>query len=62
MKNQIFNKKYYPKERPTVFDLIISLPNKKKQKISKIKIPLLGVHNVRILLQQQQLALRLEYR
>ena len=29
------------------FDLYISLPNKKKQYIKKIKIPLLGLHNVR---------------
>ena len=31
----------------TEFDLYISVPNKKKQKIKNIKIPLLGVHNVR---------------
>tara|TARA_Y100000591_G_scaffold311214_1_gene314398 strand:+ start:3442 stop:4842 length:1401 start_codon:yes stop_codon:yes gene_type:complete len=29
------------------FDLLINLPNVKKQKIKKIKIPLLGIHNVR---------------
>ena len=31
----------------TEFDLFINLPNKKKLKIKKIKIPLLGIHNVR---------------
>ncbi len=29
------------------FDLIIDLPNKKKMSIKKIKIPLLGIHNIR---------------
>ena len=31
----------------TVFDLVVNLPNKKKQIIKKIKIPLLGIHNIR---------------
>ena len=31
----------------TVFDLNINLPNKKKENIKNIKIPLLGIHNVR---------------
>ena len=31
----------------TEFDLLINLPNLKKQKIKKIKIPLIGIHNVR---------------
>ena len=31
----------------TEFDLFINLPNLKKQKIKKIKIPLIGIHNVR---------------
>ena len=31
----------------TEFDLIVNLPNKKKISISRIKIPLLGIHNVR---------------
>ena len=35
------------KKELTEFDLFINLPNKKKQKIKKIKIPLLGIHNVR---------------
>ena len=31
----------------TEFDLLVNVPNKKKQKINKLKIPLLGIHNVR---------------
>jgi UDP-N-acetylmuramate--alanine ligase len=31
----------------TEFDIVINVPNKKKQKIKKIKIPLIGLHNVR---------------
>ena len=31
----------------TEFDLFVNLPNKKKLSIKKIKIPLIGVHNVR---------------
>ena len=31
----------------TEFDIIINVPNKKKQKIKKIRIPLIGLHNVR---------------
>ena len=31
----------------TKFDLSVNLPNKKKQFIKKIKIPLIGIHNVR---------------
>ncbi len=31
----------------TEFDLIVNVPNKKKQNIRKLKIPLLGLHNVR---------------
>ena len=33
--------------RYSEFDLIINLPNKKKIKIMKIKIPLIGLHNIR---------------
>ena len=29
------------------FDIQVCLPNKKKFKINKIKIPLLGIHNIR---------------
>ena len=31
----------------TEFDLIVNVPNKKRRNIKKIKIPLLGLHNVR---------------
>ena len=31
----------------TEFDITINVPNKKKQKIKKIRIPLIGLHNVR---------------
>ncbi len=35
------------KKEYTEFDLLVNVPNKKKQKINKLKIPLLGIHNVR---------------
>ena len=41
IKNIIQNKNF------TKFDLLINLPNKKKLNIKKIKIPLLGIHNVK---------------
>jgi len=41
IKNIIQNKKF------TEFDLFVNLPNKKKILIKRIKIPLLGIHNVR---------------
>ena len=41
IKNIRQNKKY------TEFDLDVRVPNKRKQSIRKIKIPLIGVHNVR---------------
>ncbi|MBD1174959.1 UDP-N-acetylmuramate--L-alanine ligase [Pelagibacterales bacterium SAG-MED01] len=41
IKNVRQNKKY------TEFDLQVNVPNKKKLYIKKIKIPLLGIHNVR---------------
>ena len=34
------------KKEMTQFDLIVNLPNKKKQIIKNIKIPLIGIHNV----------------
>ncbi len=34
-------------QRFTEFDLSVNLPNKKRQNFKKIKIPLLGLHNVR---------------
>jgi UDP-N-acetylmuramate--alanine ligase len=41
IKNIEQNKKY------TEFDLQVNVPNKKKLSIKKIKVPLLGIHNVR---------------
>ena len=41
IKNIKLNKKF------TEFDLMINLPNKKKKYIKKLKIPLLGIHNIR---------------
>ena len=41
IKNIKHNKKF------TEFDLMINLPNKKKEYIKKIKTPLLGIHNIR---------------
>ena len=41
IKNIIHEKKF------SRFDIVVSLPNKKKFRISKITIPLLGLHNVR---------------
>ena len=41
IKNVNQNKEY------TDFDLLVSLPNKKKITIKKLRIPLLGIHNVR---------------
>ncbi len=35
------------KKEITAFDLVVNLPNKKKQIIKKIEIPLLGIHNIR---------------
>ncbi len=35
------------KKEMSRFDLIVNLPNKKKQIIKNIKIPLIGIHNVR---------------
>jgi len=35
------------KKEFTEFDIAINVPNKKKQKIKKVKIPLIGLHNVR---------------
>ena len=46
-KSNFLIKNIIQKKELTEFDLFINLPNKKKQKIKKIKIPLLGIHNVR---------------
>lgn len=47
VKSNFLIKNIIQKKESTEFDLFINLPNKKKQKIKKIKIPLLGIHNVR---------------
>ncbi len=41
IKNIKQNKKF------TMFDLLVNVPNKKKISLKKIKIPLIGIHNVR---------------
>ena len=47
IKSNFLIKNINSKKELTEFDLLVNVPNKKKQKISKIKIPLLGIHNVR---------------
>ena len=47
IKSNFHIKNINQKKELTEFDLIINLPNKKRQKINKLKIPLLGIHNVR---------------
>ena len=47
LKSNFLIKNVNQKKEYTEFDLLVNLPNKKKQKISKLKIPLLGIHNVR---------------
>ena len=47
LKSNFLIKNLLQKEEITKFDLIVNLPNKKKQIIKGIKIPLLGIHNVR---------------
>jgi len=47
LKSNFLIKNLLQKEEITQFDLIVNLPNKKKQIIKAIKIPLLGIHNVR---------------
>ncbi|MDC3062357.1 UDP-N-acetylmuramate--L-alanine ligase [Candidatus Pelagibacter sp.] len=46
-KSNFFIKKINQNIKYTEFDLIINVPNKKKLLIKNIKIPLLGIHNVR---------------
>ena len=46
-KSNFIIKNVVQKKEITQFDLTINLPNKKKQQIKNIKIPLLGIHNVR---------------
>ena len=47
LKSNFLIKNVNQKKEYTEFDLLVNLPNKKKQKISKLKIPLLGIHNAR---------------
>ncbi len=46
-KSNFFIKNIKQKKKFTEFDLQVRVPNKKKKHIKKIKIPLLGIHNVR---------------
>ena len=46
IKIKFFNKKYRAKDRHSEFDLQVDVPNKKKIIIKKIRIPLLGIHNI----------------
>ena len=46
-KSNFLIKNINQKKEFTEFDLAINVPNKKKQEIKKIKIPLIGLHNVR---------------
>ena len=46
-KSNFFIKNIKQNKTFTIFNLIVNLPNKKKIEIKKIKIPLLGIHNVR---------------
>ncbi len=46
-KSNFLIKNIIQKKNSTEFDLLVNLPNKKSEKISKIKIPLLGIHNIR---------------
>ena len=47
IKSNFLIKNIIQKKEMTQFDLIINLPNKKKQIIKNIKIPLIGIHNIR---------------
>ena len=47
LKSNFLIKNILQKKEITQFDLIVNLPNKKKQITKGIKIPLLGIHNVR---------------
>ena len=46
-KSNFFVKNIKQKKNFTEFDVLVNVPNKKKTKIKKIRIPLLGIHNVR---------------
>ena len=47
IKSNFLIKNIIQKKEMTKFDLIVNLPNKKKQIIKNIKIPLIGIHNIR---------------
>ena len=47
IKSNFLIKNIIQKKEMTQFDLIVNLPNKKKQIIKNIKIPLIGIHNIR---------------
>ena len=47
IKSNFLIKNINQKKELTEFDLFVNLPNKKKQNINRLKIPLLGIHNVR---------------
>ena len=47
LKSNFLIKNIIQKEKISQFDLIVNLPNKKKQIIKNIKIPLIGIHNIR---------------
>ena len=47
VKSNFFIKNITQKKEISKFDLIINLPNKKKQIIKDIKIPIIGIHNIR---------------
>ena len=47
LKSNFLIKNIRPNKKFTEFDLLVKLPNKKISEIKKLKIPLLGIHNVR---------------
>ena len=47
LKSNFLIKNINQKKTFTEFDLLVNLPNKKRVSIKKIRIPLLGIHNVR---------------
>jgi len=47
LKSNFLIKNIFQKKEMTRFDLAVNLPNKKKQLIKNIKIPLIGIHNIR---------------
>ena len=47
IKSNFLIKNIIQKKEITQFDIIVNLPNKKKQIIKNIRIPLIGIHNIR---------------